>query len=32
MRQRGQQVVDRQVTDVKINTPLDPALFKRPAA
>ena len=32
MRQRGLQMVDRRVTDVKINAPLDPALFKRPAA
>jgi zinc protease len=32
VRQGGRQVVDRHVTEFKINAPLDPALFKRPAA
>ena len=28
----GTMSVERRVTDVKINAPLDPALFKRPAS
>jgi zinc protease len=32
VRQGGRQVVDRHVTEFKINAPLDPALFRRPAA
>jgi zinc protease len=28
----GRQMVDRQVTEFKVNAPLDPSLFKRPAA
>lgn len=32
VRQAGRHVLNRQVTEFKINTPLDPALFKRPAA
>jgi zinc protease len=32
VRQGGRQVVDRHVTDFKINAPIDPALFRRPAA
>ena len=32
IRQGGRQVVDRRVTAFAINTPLDPSLFKRPAA
>jgi hypothetical protein len=27
----GEAALERTVTDVKINTPLDPALFKRPS-
>ena len=29
-RRIGTRVVKRRVSDIKINTPLDPALFKRP--
>jgi hypothetical protein len=32
IRQGGRQVVERRVTAFTINTPLDPSLFKRPAA
>jgi hypothetical protein len=32
VRQGGRQMVDRHVTEFKINAPLDPALFRRPAA
>ena len=32
MRQGGRAVVDRHVTDLKINAPLDASLFKRPAS
>ena len=32
VRQGGRQMVDRQVTEFKVNAPLDPSLFKRPAA
>jgi zinc protease len=32
VRQGGQSILERRVTDIKINTPLDPALFKRPTA
>ena len=32
VRQAGQTVLERHVTDIKINAPLDPALFKRPAS
>jgi zinc protease len=32
VRQGGRQVVDRHVTEFKFNAPLDPALFRRPAA
>jgi zinc protease len=30
VRQGGQQVLERRVTDIQINAPLDPALFRRP--
>ena len=30
VRQGGQSVLERRITDIKINAPLDPALFKRP--
>ena len=32
VRRGGQQVLERRVTDIKINAPIDPALFKRPAS
>jgi len=32
VRQRGQSVVERRVTGIRINVPLDPALFQRPAS
>lgn len=32
MLQGGRQVVERRVTDLKINAPLDPSLFKRPGS
>jgi hypothetical protein len=32
VRQGGQTVVERHVSDIKINTALDPALFKRPTS
>jgi zinc protease len=32
VRQAGQTVLERHVTEIKINAPLDPALFKRPAS
>jgi zinc protease len=32
VRQGGRQVVDRRVTEFEINLPIDPSLFKRPAA
>ena len=31
-RKSGPLVVERRVTDVKINTPIEPALFLRPAS
>jgi zinc protease len=31
IRRGGQPVLERRVTDIKINAPIDPALFKRPA-
>jgi zinc protease len=31
IRRGGQAVLERRVTDIKINAPIDPALFKRPA-
>jgi hypothetical protein len=30
-RRNGPQAIDRRITDVKINQPLEPALFKRPS-
>jgi zinc protease len=30
-RRSGTQAIERRITDVKINTPLDPALFRRPS-
>jgi hypothetical protein len=30
VRRGGQPILERQITDIKINPPLDPALFKRP--
>jgi hypothetical protein len=32
VRQAGQSVLERHVTDIKINAPVDPALFRRPAS
>ena len=31
IRRGGQPILERHVTDIKINAPIDPALFKRPA-
>jgi hypothetical protein len=32
LRKAGDRTVERRISDVKINTPLDPALFKRPSS
>ena len=32
VRRGGQPMLERRVTDITINAPLDPALFKRPAS
>ncbi len=31
VRRGGQQILQRQIVEIKINTPIDPALFKRPS-
>jgi len=32
VRKAGDRTIERRISDIKINTPLDPALFKRPAS
>jgi hypothetical protein len=31
VRRNGSQTLERRISDIKINTPLDPSLFKRPS-
>jgi hypothetical protein len=30
-RRSGSQSIERRITDIKVNSPLEPALFKRPS-